>query len=48
MVKYNEDFCKAVLKRNGWEPAYAPGNSLRKEWALMAIQIAMLEKLDKK
>lgn len=42
---YDEKFCIAILKRNGWIPRIPEGHQLGKEWVLMALQIASLENL---
>lgn len=46
MVKYNEVYCRKILKRNGWEPNLPVGHQLTKDWVLMALSIALLEKHD--
>ena len=49
LKKYDEDYCKIILKKHGWVPRPpAEGHPLQKDWVLMAFQIAILEKLDKR
>jgi hypothetical protein len=45
MVKYDEEYLITLLKKHGWNPVIPIGHMLQKDWVLMGLQIALLEKL---
>ncbi|KKL94855.1 hypothetical protein LCGC14_1860450 [marine sediment metagenome] len=45
-MKYDEVYCRKILKKNGWKVNLLKGHQLPKDWVSLAINLAILEKLD--